>query len=322
MGNAFSGAYQTATMPVKLMTTFLTHFKFNTMSLDMIPFVFHLLKQDGFSSAFDFKITKDHIKKHLISKNISLQVVIRIDNFFKKYDVKDGSIVFEEDIRKLLDIAISFFKNDKTVTDEENSTIGADASTTLASPTTASSPPTDQKVEDLRSSDRRSVKVTPFGRVPKATVLRTSTLGSSPPTLEGTSSLCENIVIKEDVEKIEKLVLIKKIFTDLKPHEMQNIVQNIIYILRQMLSKPEEYGLECPDSKPKPNVEQDKSLIQSPKESTRRDVNIPPKTQPNKGGRKRKHSKKYAVRDDVPTRDINRRFGGDAKKRRTRKRLQ
>ena len=246
MGNAFSGAYQKATLPVKLMTTFLTHFKFNTLSLDMIPFVFHLLKQDGFSSAFDFKITKDHIKKLLKSKNISLQVIIRIDNFFKKYDVKDGSIAFEKDIHKLLDIVISFFKNDKTTTDEETSRIGA----------------------------------SPTLRVPSPV---------------GTSSLCENIVIKEDVEKIEKLVLIKKIFTDLKPDEIHNIVQNIIYILHQMLSNPEEYGLECPDSKPKPNVEQDTSLIKSPL-----------KTQPNKGGRKRKHSKKCAV----------------VKKRRTRRRLQ
>jgi len=49
-----------------------------------------------------------------------------------------------------------------------------DASTTLASPTTASSPPTYQMVEDLRSSDQRSVKVAPFGRVPNATVLRSA----------------------------------------------------------------------------------------------------------------------------------------------------
>ena len=177
MGNAFSGVYQKATLPVKLMTTFLTHFKFNTLSLDMIPFVFHLLKQDGFITAFNFKITKDHIKKLLKSFSEQALAIRR-----KKYDVKDGSIAFEKDIHKLLDIVISFFKNDKTTTDEETSRIGA--STTL--------------------------------RVPSPV---------------GTSSLCENIVIKEDVEKIEKLVLIKKIFTDLKPDEIHNIVQNIIYIL-------------------------------------------------------------------------------------------
>ena len=251
MGNTFSGAYQKATLPVKLMTTFLAHFKFNTMSLDMIPLAFHLLKQDGFSTAVDFKITKDHIKKLLKSKNISLQVIIRIDNFFKKYDVKDGSIAFEKDIRKLLDIVISFFKNDKTVTDEENSPIGA----------------------------------------------------------------CENIVIKEDESKIDKLVLIKKLFTDLKPDEIHNIVRNIIYILHQMLLKPEEYGLECPDSKSDqgdevlqqqasddvenpvklvPKVEQN-AVIQLPRESIRRDINIP-KTRSNKGGQKRKQSKKRRTR--------------------------
>lgn len=247
MGNIIFNSYQKATLPVKLMTTFLTHFKFNTLSLDMIPFVFHLLKQDGFIKAVDFKITKDHMKNLLKSKNISLQVIIRIDNFFKKYDVKDGSIAFKEDIHKLLDIAISFFKNDKTTTGEENSTIGASPSTLQV------------------------------------------------PSLVSTSSLCENIVIKEDVEKIEKLVLIKKIFTDLKPHEIQNITQNIIYVLRQMLSKPEEYGLECPDSKSEPKVEDD-TFIQSPTVSIRRDIKSPPKTQSNKGGRKKKLNKKRTIR--------------------------
>ena len=252
MGNAIYDTYKKVTLPVKFMTTFLTHFKFNALSLDMIPFVFHLLKQDGFITAINYKIAKDHIKKFFKSKNISLQVIIRVDNFFKKYDVNNGSIAFKEDIHKLLDIVISLFKNDKTTTDEENSTIG----------------------------------------------------------------ICKNIVIKEDVVKIEKLMLIKKIFTDLTDKEIQNIMQNIIFVLRQMISKPEEYGLECPDSKSEPKVEtttrvpnvevtvsegrkkspEKYDTVLQAKRSTLRDVNTISKTQSNKGGRKNKLNKKRTIR--------------------------
>ena len=77
--------------------------------------------------------------------------------------------------------------------------IQLDASTTLALPkTTASSPPTDQMVEDhasQRSSDQRSVKVAPIrneGRVPNATVLRSAT-GNSQCELLG--EVCNNRVL-------------------------------------------------------------------------------------------------------------------------------
>ena len=74
----------------------------------------------------------------------------------------------------------------------------ADASTTLASlalpKTTASSPTSDQMVEDhasQRSSDLRSDKVAPIrneGRVPNATVLRSA---STPPKVATGNSHCE-----------------------------------------------------------------------------------------------------------------------------------
>ena len=52
----------------------------------------------------------------------------------------------------------------------------------------ASSPPTDLRSEDRRSSTIWSVKVAPFGRVPNATVLRSA---STPPKVATGNSHCE-----------------------------------------------------------------------------------------------------------------------------------